>query len=188
MIAVQSVYAADFDGDGDIDVLAGSFTDNAVRWYENDGSGIFSTPSSSLISTEGNGVLSVYAADFDGDGDIDVLAGSFSDDEVRWYRNDLDVSDSFSIPSSSVISTASNGVRSVYAADFDGDGDIDVLAGSSADDAVRWYENDGLGSFSEPSSSLISTAGDAVVSVYAADFDGDGDLEMMMRCVGTGMI
>ena len=175
--AVQSVYAADFDGDGDIDVLAGSDRDDAVRWYENDGSGNFTTPDSSLISTAGDDVRSVYAADFDGDGDIDVLAGSFTDNAVRWYENDG--SGIFSTPSSSVISTASNGVRSVYAADFDGDGDIDVLAGSSADDAVRWYENDGLGSFSEPSSSLISTAGDAVVSVYAADFDGDGDLDVL---------
>ena len=114
-----------------------------MRWYRNDldVSDSFSTPSSSLISTAGNRVISVYATDFDGDGDIDVLVGSQFDDEVRWYRNDLDVSDSFSRLSSSLISRLNDGVRSVYAADLNGDGNSDVLAGSNNDDEVRWYLN-----------------------------------------------
>lgn len=40
---VYCVFAADLDGDGDQDILASSFDDNWLKWYENeDGNGTFS--------------------------------------------------------------------------------------------------------------------------------------------------
>ena len=36
------------------------------------------------------------------------------------------------------ISTSANGARSVYAADVDGDGDMDVLSASGNDDKIAW--------------------------------------------------
>ncbi len=175
--SIRSIYSIDLDKDGDNDILVGSFTDDAVRWYENDGSGTFTTPASSLISTAGDGVASVYSIDLDKDGDNDVLAGSSNDDAVRWYENDG--SGTFTTPVTSLISTAGDGVASVYSIDLDGDGDNDVLAGSSNDDEVRWYENDGSGTFTTPVTSLISTAGDGVASVYSIDLDRDGDNDVL---------
>ena len=41
----DSVFAADVDGDGDIDVLSASrYDDDTIAWYENDGSRIIHTP------------------------------------------------------------------------------------------------------------------------------------------------
>ena len=34
----MSVKAGDIDGDGDIDLVSGSFNDDTIAWYENDGS------------------------------------------------------------------------------------------------------------------------------------------------------
>ena len=42
-----------------------------------------------------------------------------------------------------IISTDADGARSVFAADVDGDGDLDVLSASLRDDKIAWYENDG---------------------------------------------
>ena len=36
------------------------------------------------ISTSADGAQSVHAADVDGDGDMDVLSASFSDDKIAW--------------------------------------------------------------------------------------------------------
>ena len=76
--------AADIDGDGDIDVLSASTTDNKIAWYENDGSQSF-TPHT--ITTSADGAASVYAVDIDGDGDMDVLSASQLDDKIAWYEN-----------------------------------------------------------------------------------------------------
>jgi len=67
----------------------------------------------------------------------------------------LDGSISFN---SHTITTSANGAQSVYTADVDGDGDMDVLSASYYDDKIAWYENDGSGSFSEHA---ISTSADA---------------------------
>lgn len=80
-----SVFAADLDGDGDNDVLSGSYLDDKVSWHENLGGGSFGDQQ--VISTEANGVQSVHAADLDGDGDQDVLSASEYDNKIAWYEN-----------------------------------------------------------------------------------------------------
>ena len=40
-----------------------------------------------FAQSETNGSTSVYAADPDGDGDLDVLSASYGDDKIAWYEN-----------------------------------------------------------------------------------------------------
>ena len=67
--------------------------------------------------------------------------------------------------SQQVITTAAARPHSVYAADLDGDGDLDVLSASYDDDKIAWYEN-----LSQPTQSGI---GDKVW--YDEDADGVQD-------------
>jgi hypothetical protein len=170
----RSVYAADVDGDGDLDVLSASFYDNTIAWYENDGNQNFTAHD---ITTAADGANSVIAADVDGDGDLDVLSTSappFSSSTIAWYENDGN--QNFR---TRVISTATYGARSVHAADVDGDGDIDVLSASSHynyGSTLAWYENDGNQSFT---AQVITASADGANSVYAADMDGDGDMDVL---------
>ena len=84
----ESVYAADLDDDGDMDVLSASsdWKSSKIAWYENDGTGLFGPQQ--VITTTADGAESVYAADLDGDGDMDVLSASFYDDKIAWYENE----------------------------------------------------------------------------------------------------
>ncbi len=57
-----------------------------LRWTcAGAGTGVFSAQQ--VITTEAIGAYSVFAADVDGDGDLDVLCASFNDDKIAWYRN-----------------------------------------------------------------------------------------------------
>jgi hypothetical protein len=164
------VYAADLDGDGDLDVLVASSTDNKIAWYMNDG-GVFG--SEQVITTNANGANSVYATDLDGDGDADVLSASRLDNKIAWYEN----LGSGSFGPQQVISTSASYARYVYAADLDGDGDADVLSALRDDDMVAWYENLGGGVFGPQQA--ITTSADGAVCVKATDLDGDGDADVL---------
>jgi hypothetical protein len=170
-----SVYAADLDGDGDMDVLSASGNDNKIAWYKNDGNGGFGVQNviSNLAVPDTHGAISVYAADLDRDGDMDVLSASVNDDKIAWYRND----GNGGFGAQNVISTAADGAQAVYAADLDGDGYIDVLSASINDNKIAWYKNDGSGNFNVQST--ISASAMGVTSVYTADLDGDGDMDVL---------
>lgn len=94
-----------------------------------------------IISTNADYAKSVFAADIDNDGDMDILSASQNDDKVAWYEN-LG-GGNFGIQQ--VISTSSDGTRLVYVADLDGDGDGDIITGSYFDNKFCWHENLGGG-------------------------------------------
>ncbi len=160
-----SVFAADVDGDGDVDVL--SCGGSGIFWYENDGNGSFTAHT---ITTPADEFYSVRAADMDGDGDMDVLPGrSRSGTGIYWYENDGD--ENFTVQ----MISSSDGGRA-FPADIDGDGDVDVLSASSSDNKISWHENDGSQSFT---THTITTSADDLTSVLAADIDGDGDMDVL---------
>ncbi|MGY8767761.1 MAG: SUMF1/EgtB/PvdO family nonheme iron enzyme [Pirellulales bacterium] len=163
-----SVFAADVDGDGDLDILSASMNDDKIVWYENDGKENFTEK---IISTSATRADSVITADVDGDGDLDILSASKSDNKIAWYENDG--KQKFT---EQIISSKAYHAQSVFAADVDGDGDLDVLSASGSDNKIAWYKNDGKQIFTEK---IISTMGNDAFSVFAADMDGDGDLDIL---------
>ncbi|WP_400079242.1 T9SS type A sorting domain-containing protein [Winogradskyella sp. R77965] len=173
---VNSIFAADIDSDGDIDLLSSSYNDDKIAWYENlDGLGSFGNQQ--VITTSANGANSVFAADIDSDGHLDVLISSYLDDDISWYRN-TDGLGNFNWYDQEIISTSVNGPNSVFAADFDNDGDIDILSGSIVDKKIAWYENiDGLGNFSNQN--VIVASSGSPDTVYAADINGDGAVDVL---------
>ena len=173
------VYVADMDGDGDMDVVSASAEDDTIAWYENDGA---ADPSFAAhdIATNADGAWGVFAADMDGDGDMDILSASYLDDTIAWYENDGAADPSFT---ASDIATDADGASSVFAADMDGDGDMDILSANRYEKTVTWYENDGA---ADPTwiGSDIETNEHYVNTVFAADMDGDGDMDIVSAAEG----
>ncbi len=168
----QSVFSADIDGDGDLDVLCASQGDDKIGWYENtDGNGLFSTLR--LISSEMLRTTYVTAADMDSDGDMDVISSSYEGDFVAWHEN-LDGKGTFG--ELQTIATGLNQAREVYPQDLDGDNDLDIFVVSS--NGLHWIEHlNGQGEFAEKIK--ISTTVDLLTDAYPGDFDGDGDIDIL---------
>ena len=161
----QSGVAADLDGDGDEDVLVGSYSNDVLAWYENLGNKSFGPQR--IIDIRLNAIRQVMAVDIDGDGRLDVLTASDMDDKIAWFRN----LGGGVFSKQMIITTSADQAASVYAADLDRDGDLDVMSASNLDDKIAWYENLGNGKFGLQK--VVSTAADWANSVYAADIDGD---------------
>ena len=90
----------------------------------------------------------------DNDGDMDIVSASKDDDTIAWYEND-----GASDPSWSAVDivTSADGARSVFVADMDNDGDLDIVSASDVDDTIAWYENNaGIPEFSNIMMPIVS--------------------------------
>ncbi|MEW5987775.1 MAG: FG-GAP-like repeat-containing protein, partial [Chloroflexota bacterium] len=171
---VKFVVAADVEGDGDLDVVASIYGPDDVLWYDNtagDGSGwIKRTIDDNFLDP-----FSLAAADVDGDGDTDVLGTALAGDQVAWWENVNGDGLTWTIHT---VSSFFDNAWHVEAVDLDADGDLDILGAALYADDVTWWENengDGL-TWTEHT---IDGAFDGAYSVYAADVDDDGDLDVL---------
>lgn len=177
----ETVDAADLDDDGDVDVVAGGSGEEPIAWYENtDGSGSFS--GANVVNDANDSILrSVQVADLNGTGAPDFMAAIGGQSENRVVRHEnTDGNGTFS--TADTITTALELPRSVRAADFDGDDDLDIVSAAVgfSDGGLSWYENLGEEGFSAPN----AITGTGSVSAYAADLDRDGDQDLLAASSG----
>jgi outer membrane protein assembly factor BamB len=171
-----SLFAADLDGDGDIDLMtANSHSDN-VSVLLNNGDATFASHSDYPVGQE---PWSIFAADLDGDGDLDVITANMYDNNVSVLLNNGDAT--FASHLDYPVGESPIGV---FAADLDGDGDLDLATSNYGSDNVSVLLNNGDGTFPLPSTYPVGD-GTMPVSVFAADVDGDGDLDLQTSNYGS---
>jgi hypothetical protein len=81
----HSLAIGDFDKDGDVDVATASFSEKIVRWYENDGKGVF-TPHD-IDTGNGQEAYDLKAVDLNKDGRLDLLLAGRKTNNAVWYIN-----------------------------------------------------------------------------------------------------
>jgi hypothetical protein len=165
-----SIFAADFDGDGDVDLATANSGSEDVSVLLNDGTGVF-TASSVCVSSPDPG--SVFAGDLDADGDLDLATANWSLGMVGGAT--VLQNDGNGIFSRDAIYWAGQWTRSAFAADLDGDGDLDLAAAGELDQSVFVFLNNVEGTFAD---AVVYGVGVGPRSVFAADLDGDGDIDL----------
>ncbi len=159
-----SVFSADFDGDGDNDLVVSDWANSAVWILMNNGDGTFSPP----VGYTSGSAMSVFSVDLDMDGDND-LAVATSGDAISVLLNNGD--GTFAAP---VDYPVESKAYSISSADLDGDGDND-LAVTGGGYTVSVLMNNGDGTFVPP---VLYRAGDRPGSISIADLDRDGDNDL----------
>ncbi len=155
----SKIICRDLDMDGDCDAISLNKADATISWYENrDGMGTFGPPKIIAVNDTGS---SIYAADIDGDNDLDIISPK------AWYKN------TDSLGNYVLGGTLGSGL-SIYAADIDSDGDQDIFSGGVN---IGWYENmDGNGSFG--TYQVFDFDPDDINSIIGGDIDGDLDIDI----------
>lgn len=174
-------FYADVDADGDIDII--SFKENEISIRKNNGNGTFAVAQSQTPWT-GNSASNIRFADMDGDGKQDLLVCfstmMWGSPLYNWYWHKNDGQGTFSGTANDI--GAINSANSFYLADFDSDGDMDVVYFSGA--WIGWFQNlDGNGNFSQ--ATHICTSPSGLFRIYIHDIDGDGHKDIISAKVGT---
>lgn len=159
----------DIDGDDDLDILYAGYRDHSIKWRENlDSRGSFGEEQ--LIASDFETAFSLTTADIDGDGDLDLVAGSFcnpygQESRIAWFEH-LDGKGTFG--DANHIDRACR--TRVSATDVDKDGHVDLVAHS--DSSIFWYHNDGTGGFGD--GIQVDTFSKIANDAHVVDLDQDG--------------
>ncbi|CAE8640100.1 unnamed protein product [Polarella glacialis] len=177
--------AVDWDEDGDIDLLVGN-QDGRIFFFERtaDAKLIGRTGSSNPFDGINAGDnASPFAVDWDGDGDIDLLASSNSDGRIQFLERSADAWLTYQTGNFNPFVGIDVGWGAQpCAVDWDGDGDIDLLVGN-VDGRVQFFERTADASLVErPGSSnpFVSIDVGRSAHPFAVDWDGDGDIDLLV--------
>ena len=142
---------ADFDRDGDLDLICGEFIDK-LTWFENTGSRDKPVYAKGRYLINSNGTITMnlcminpVAVDWDGDSDIDLIVGQ-EDGRIALIENTGKVENHIPIFNSPVFfkqkaDDLKFGVLSTpFSVDWDNDGDEDIICGNSAGN-IGFIEN-----------------------------------------------
>ena len=173
------VIVDDFDGDFDLDVIFSSWETNAsLKYFRNNGDATF-TDATVAANLEGiTGGLNLLQADYDNDGDLDVLVlrgawlEHFGKHPNSLLRNDgqgrfLDVT--FAVG----LADAASPTQTAAWADYDLDGDLDLFVGNEGF-PCQLFNNNGQGRFKDVAASAGVTGGGLTKGVSWGDYDNDG--------------
>jgi hypothetical protein len=167
------VEIADIDADGRLDViLSGEETSHGVAWYKNPG-GNSTGPWTKTYVGPGEGLHSLGVADFDGDGDFDIMTAEmhtrgtnklviFENNNNSWTEHLL----------------SNSGTHKAKVADLDGDGDMDIYGKNFGGDKLPRIWINPNGPFTLPldqwSRHIIDSDGNCDYTILADDLNGDG--------------
>ncbi len=174
-LQTYGAYAGDMNNDGYSDLVAVNESSDDLRILLNDGTGGY--PGFTVYDTGDDSTPSPSeGADFNNDGEIDLVVTTAWDSEVRVLTGD-------GLGNFSNMDTyfTSNGVRGVVVGDFDGDGWDDMLTTNRLAGNISIFMNDGDGTFTasgmdlpnqdETACALVDANHDGILDVYFASFN-----------------
>jgi hypothetical protein len=135
----------DADNDGDMDLLTSAYNSNQIdRWTNNGASPVVWTREPVGCHV---GVNRALPADFDDDGDFDVIAtGKFPTSKLSLWNNQGGTPNAFL---ETIINDQLSAFWALCVDDFDEDGDLDFISGASVSGVIRWWKNNLITGFND---------------------------------------
>jgi hypothetical protein len=184
--SAQHVIAADFNGDGNADLAVSNFgnqdddSGGNLQIFLGHGDGTFTQ---GATANAGATPVSMAAADFNGDGKMDLAVVNVTQDNISVLLGNGDgtFQAPVTVPVPEPMNCPAAGLcrpGSLVAADFNGDGRMDIAIGMSGGGAVAVLLGNGNGSF-KPAVSYPAGIGNMNYLAWM-DLNGDGNLDLIV--------
>jgi hypothetical protein len=197
----------DLDGDGDVDIFAGSRGENRVFWFENvtekGGEVTFVEHAAALQTATGEPRTAtgfhLAFADLNGDGRTDVLLAT-GESRLSWAAQPAEAGGAWIVHD--IGSFEPDSMTGFLPADIDGDGHLDVMAGSSSQGPrgedgeeltaadplgrIGWFQNPGDAAGEWERHDIVRRKRGMFAGFFAADRDGDGDVDFIATRGNSG--
>jgi len=165
------IVVGDFNGDGKLDLVVAddgtSPPNTAVNIFLGNGDGTFQAAQAYTVGTNPS---SLVAADFNGDGKLDLAVANYDTNNVSILLGNGD-----GTFQSATNFSAGSGPSSVVVADLNGDGKLDMAVANLGTNAVNLLLGNGDGTFQ----AAVPYASDKfLLSLAVGDFNGDGRLDL----------
>lgn len=174
-VSPVSVVSADFNGDRVRDLATADRSSESVSILLGWGDGTFKSAGTTGLGGSNRGVKYIAAADFNGDGNVDVATANEYSRDVSVLLGNGD--GSFAAVTDYAVA---GGPYSVTTGDLNGDGNPDLIAGTSGNVSVLLGLGDGTFE-----TAVDYPAGDHPWSVVAADLNGDGATDLAAGNYGS---
>ncbi len=179
-------YAAiwlDTEGDGDMDLFfANRLQENQL--YLNDGTGVFTKQLTGDIVLDDEVSRDAVSGDLDGDGDTDIVIANSNNTANAIYLNmggvQAGTPGDFERQGGHDAATDTGATYGVSLADYDNDGDLDLLATNRHGELNRFYDNFGDGTFIIRGDLAPSQSGGDSYESCFGDVDRDGDVDLFV--------